>query len=78
MAKNLFLKIIKIYQITMSPDHGIFKRVFYFSRCRFYPSCSSYTYEAINKYGIWGGFLKGLKRLVRCHPFNQGGYDPPK
>lgn len=44
--------------------------------CRFYPSCSTYTLEAINRYGAWQGMYLGMKRLFRCHPFHPGGYDP--
>lgn len=44
--------------------------------CRFYPSCSEYTIEAIEKYGVLAGSIKGLNRILRCHPFSRGGYDP--
>ncbi|MBU0895172.1 MAG: membrane protein insertion efficiency factor YidD [Candidatus Omnitrophica bacterium] len=44
--------------------------------CRFYPSCSEYVIEAIEKEGILSGSFKGLKRILRCHPFSKGGYDP--
>jgi len=44
--------------------------------CRFYPTCSEYTYQAIKKYGSWRGIQKGVKRVLRCHPFNEGGFDP--
>jgi putative membrane protein insertion efficiency factor len=44
--------------------------------CRFYPSCSSYAIEAIEKYGLFLGGLKAIKRIFRCHPFSAGGYDP--
>ncbi len=44
--------------------------------CRFYPTCSSYMIEAIQRYGLLAGGWKGLKRLLRCHPFCKGGYDP--
>ena len=44
--------------------------------CRFYPSCSQYAIDAITKYGIMRGMIKGAMRLLRCHPFSRGGYDP--
>lgn len=44
--------------------------------CRFYPSCSDYTYQAIDRYGLWRGGLKGAWRILRCNPWNDGGYDP--
>ena len=44
--------------------------------CRFYPSCSEYAMEAIEKHGVISGSFKGLKRILRCHPFSRGGYDP--
>jgi len=44
--------------------------------CRFYPTCSDYALEAIEKYGVLVGGIKALKRILRCHPFNPGGYDP--
>jgi putative membrane protein insertion efficiency factor len=66
--KRIALELIKIYQNTIS-------RVSY-SSCRFYPSCSHYTYEAINKYGIIKGISFGAWRIMRCNPWNKGGYDP--
>jgi putative membrane protein insertion efficiency factor len=44
--------------------------------CRFYPSCSQYAAEAIEKYGVFSGGIKSVKRLLRCNPFSKGGYDP--
>lgn len=44
--------------------------------CRFYPSCSEYTHDAIEKYGVAKGMVKGMIRILRCHPFSRGGYDP--
>jgi len=75
MVKKFFLVAIKIYQYIFSSDQGMFatKRR---SVCRFYPTCSEYTYQAIDKYGLFHGLLKGAKRVLRCHPLNQGGYDP--
>lgn len=67
MIKNFLIFLINIYQ----------KITYFFPRvCRFSPSCSSYTKEAIIKYGIIKGVFLGLKRILRCHPFNQGGEDP--
>jgi putative membrane protein insertion efficiency factor len=74
--KKIVLFIIKLYQRIFSLDHGILS-FFYRKRiCRFYPSCSQYAYEAIEKYGILKGSWMGLKRISRCHPWNEGGYDP--
>lgn len=66
--RKLILGMIRLYQNTVSRALP--------PTCRFYPSCSQYTYEAIAKYGLWRGGWLGLKRLLRCHPFNPGGYDP--
>ena len=73
--KSFVLKLIKIYQATISPDHGV---VFAggLMRCRFYPSCSQYTYEAIERHGAIKGALKGLARILRCNPLSKGGVDP--
>lgn len=66
--KHLILFLIKIYQKFISP---LFPR-----KCRFYPTCSNYAYQAIQEYGSIRGLYLGIKRILKCHPFNDGGYDP--
>lgn len=67
MIKNLILFLIKIYQkiSALTPP-----------RCRFYPTCSEYTKQAIIRFGVFKGGILGIKRIVKCHPLNEGGYDP--
>ena len=60
--------MVRAYQLTVSRMLP--------SSCRFHPSCSEYTRQAIAEYGVVGGCWLGMKRLARCHPFNPGGYDP--
>lgn len=67
MRGSLIL-LIRFYQLAISP----FKRPV----CRFYPTCSNYALEAIEKLGVIKGSWMVIKRLLRCHPFNPGGYDP--
>jgi len=74
--KGLVLLGISIYQKTSSFDHGPLARIFPFLGCRYYPTCSEYTYEAISKYGVLKGGWLGLKRVVRCYPGAKGGHDP--
>lgn len=73
--KRIVLKIIKTYQKTLSLDHGPFSFLYSEGFCRFKPSCSEYTYQAINKYGILTGGLLGFWRVNRCNPLNHGGLD---
>ena len=66
--KRTLLVLIRCYKYAISPLLG--------SRCRFYPSCSEYTAEAVEKHGALKGALLGMKRIFRCHPWNPGGFDP--
>lgn len=68
MFKRLILLWIVCYQKTISP--------FVPKSCRFYPSCSKYMYQAIDKFGLYKGTYYGIKRILRCHPFCKGGHDP--
>lgn len=76
--KKAILFLIRFYQKVLSPDQGLLSVLFSERFCRFHPTCSQYTYEAVDKYGVIKGIWIGLKRIVRCHPWNDGGYDPVK
>lgn len=79
MVKKIILNCIRFYQKTRF-FHGTIARQFFLTDkvCRFTPTCSQYTYEAIEKYGVVKGIFKGLARVVRCHPWSAGGADPLK
>jgi putative membrane protein insertion efficiency factor len=62
------LGLIRVYQVSLA--HIMV------SQCRYTPSCSRYTYEAVERYGALRGSWMGVKRILRCHPFHPGGYDP--
>ncbi|MBT3388595.1 MAG: membrane protein insertion efficiency factor YidD [Desulfobacula sp.] len=66
--KKLLLIFIKFYQYIISPLIG--------RNCRFYPTCSAYAVEAIEKYGCIKGLYLAVRRIMRCHPFHAGGFDP--
>lgn len=75
--KKLILKSIRFYQETQVFHLPVFQTLFLSDKvCRFQPSCSEYTYQAIKKYGMIKGSFLGLKRIVRCHPWSKGGEDP--
>lgn len=76
MFQKAILGIIRVYQFALSPDQGIFRRGY--GVCRFYPTCSQYLADAIKKYGILKGFALAIKRIGRCHPWSEGGFDPVK
>jgi hypothetical protein len=66
--RALVLALIRGYQVTLS--HVLF------TQCRFVPSCSRYTHEAVERYGALRGCWLGVRRILRCHPFHRGGFDP--
>lgn len=71
--KRIFISIIKWYQKNISlffESKGI--------KCKFEPSCSEYSRQAIEKYGVFKGIFFSVKRILRCNPFSKGGYDPLK
>lgn len=68
--RKIFIFLIKFYQKAISPFLG--------RRCRFHPTCSEYTKQAVEKYGALKGLYLGLVRILKCHPFHKGGYDPLK
>lgn len=66
--KTLFILFIRFYQLFISP--------LFPPTCRFYPTCSQYAIEAIQKKGVLRGVWLAIKRIAKCHPFHPGGYDP--
>ncbi len=69
--RTVLLGIIHFYRKAISPLKGV-------PSCRFYPTCSQYAAQAIEKYGALKGSYLALKRVLKCHPFHPGGYDPVK
>jgi uncharacterized protein len=68
MLKRLIIALVWVYRFTLGPIMG--------GQCRFHPTCSQYMIDAVRKYGAARGFWKGVKRVGRCHPWSEGGYDP--
>jgi len=78
LPRRLLVGMIRVYQKTVSFDHGFLKIFYPHGFCRFSPSCSEYGAQAITKYGIIKGGLMASWRVLRCNPWNKGGYDPVK
>jgi len=66
--KKLLLRFIRFYQTAISPHTK--------PKCKYFPTCSQYTYEAIEIHGAFKGFFMGMWRILRCNPWSKGGYDP--
>ena len=66
--KSLLLSMLRGYQYAISPLLG--------ANCRFYPTCSDYARDAIDRHGVFKGTWLSLRRIARCHPYHPGGFDP--
>lgn len=69
MGKKIVLKLIRFYQLALSPYKGR-------SYCNYIPTCSAYAIEAVERFGALKGGFMAIKRILRCNPFTKGGYDP--
>jgi len=69
LPSQVLIAVVRFYQLFISPFLG--------RNCRFHPSCSNYFIQAVEKYGPLRGAWKGTLRILRCHPFHPGGFDPP-
>lgn len=77
MIKKNFIKLITLYQKTLSPDHGLMRNSHPYGFCRYYPSCSEYAKLSIEKNGLLIGIIKSVWRIMRCNPISRGGVDKP-
>ncbi len=69
LPSHVLIGGVRLYQVFLSPIFG--------RQCRFEPTCSHYFIGAVKKYGAVSGTIRGIGRILRCHPFCKGGYDPP-
>ena len=74
--KTVILSLIRLYQATVSPDHGWLSFMYPQGYCRFHPSCSEYGYQAVAKKGAFKGTAMAVWRVLRCNPWSRGGLDP--
>ncbi len=75
IPRQIALVLIRIYQKTLSPDHGLFRARYPHGFCRYYPSCSQYGYDAISRYGLIRGGLMTSWRILRCNPWTKPSID---
>ena len=69
LPRQLLIWAVRGYQLFISPLLG--------AHCRFTPTCSAYFIQSVERYGVFRGSWRGVRRILRCHPFHPGGYDPP-
>lgn len=67
--RAVVVAVVRLYQVLLSPLKGG-------PTCRFYPSCSEYAVQAVERHGVWRGLWLAVRRVCRCHPWHPGGYDP--
>ncbi|MBI2482864.1 membrane protein insertion efficiency factor YidD [Candidatus Uhrbacteria bacterium] len=78
LPQRLAVGVISLYQRCISPDHSRVGRwVFPNGYCRYFPSCSAYARQAVTRYGVVRGALRGVWRVLRCNPWSHGGVDEP-
>jgi putative membrane protein insertion efficiency factor len=77
MLKKSATTLIELYQKTLSPDHGLMKPYYPHGFCKFYPSCSEYAKQSIQKDGLLKALPKSTWRVLRCNPWSKGGIDQP-
>ncbi|MFN7160126.1 MAG: membrane protein insertion efficiency factor YidD [Candidatus Gracilibacteria bacterium] len=79
LPRNAMILLVRVYQKTLSPDHGvIFKQMYPYGYCKYHPTCSEYGCQAFEKKGFVKGMLLTIWRILRCNPFSKGGEDPVK
>jgi len=76
LPKNIVKILIRFYQFFFSFDHSFWSRFVSYRVCIYEPSCSEYTYQSIDKFGVVRGSILGMKRIISCNPFSHGGNDP--
>lgn len=74
--KEILIRLIELYQRTLSPDTGWFKSRYPIGYCKYIPNCSEYCKQAIQKHGAGKGIILGVWRILRCNPWSKGGQDP--
>jgi uncharacterized protein len=75
-VKRIAIILIRLYQKTLSADHGWLRSRKPYGTCRFHPTCSEYARQAIERHGLYRGTKLAIKRISRCHPNTAGGFDP--